>query len=51
MKRVVLTCSIAAVFYNERPRTPDVVVDETWFLDPDFWRELEVCDLSPKTYP
>ncbi|CAN0901786.1 Phenylacetaldehyde reductase [Linum grandiflorum] len=30
IKRVVLTSSIAAVAYNGKPRTPDVVVDETW---------------------
>ncbi|MCI06903.1 cinnamoyl-CoA reductase 1-like, partial [Trifolium medium] len=36
LKRVVLTSSIAAVAYNGKPRTPDVVVDETWFTDADF---------------
>ncbi|KAK8336618.1 hypothetical protein V6Z11_A09G135100 [Gossypium hirsutum] len=30
IKRVVLTASIAAVTYNGKPRTPDVV-DESWF--------------------
>lgn len=43
IKRVVLTSSIAAVAYNGRPRTPDVVVDETWFTDPDFCKESKVC--------
>jgi len=42
LKRVVLTSSIAAVAYNGKPRTPDVVVDETWFSDPDFCRESQV---------
>ncbi|CAN0901783.1 Phenylacetaldehyde reductase [Linum grandiflorum] len=37
IKRVVLTSSIAAVAYNGKPRTPDVVVDETWFSNPDLW--------------
>ncbi|KAJ1375720.1 hypothetical protein SESBI_50701, partial [Sesbania bispinosa] len=41
VKRVVLTSSIAAVLYNGRPRTPDVVVDKTWFSNPDFLREQE----------
>ncbi|WVY99745.1 hypothetical protein V8G54_025815 [Vigna mungo] len=41
LKRVVLTSSIAAVAYNGKPRTPDVVVDETWFSDPDFCRESQ----------
>ena len=43
VKRVVLTSSVAAVAYNGRPRTPDVVVDETWFSDPDICKEAQVC--------
>ncbi|CAK7331092.1 unnamed protein product [Dovyalis caffra] len=39
IKRVVLTSSVAAVVCNRKPRTPDVVVDETWFSDPDLCRE------------
>ena len=42
VKRVVLTSSIAAVAYNGKPRTPDVVVDETWFSDPTFCKESKV---------
>ncbi|XP_074292970.1 phenylacetaldehyde reductase-like isoform X1 [Silene latifolia] len=44
--RVILTSSIAAVVQSDRPRAPHVVVDETWFSDPDFcknkakWYEL-----------
>jgi len=30
VKRVVLTSSIAAVSYNERVKSPEVTVDETW---------------------
>ncbi|KAJ1410228.1 hypothetical protein SESBI_22142 [Sesbania bispinosa] len=48
VKRVVLTSSIAAVLYNGRPRTPEVVVDETWFSNPDFLREQENSDLIPE---
>ncbi|KAA8549771.1 hypothetical protein F0562_001211 [Nyssa sinensis] len=44
VNRVVLTSSVAAVAYNGRPRTPDVVVDETWFSDP------EVCKASKMWY-
>ncbi|XP_062173273.1 phenylacetaldehyde reductase-like [Alnus glutinosa] len=44
VKRVVLTSSTAAVAFNGRPRTPDVVVDETWFSDP------EVCKQANKWY-
>jgi len=43
VKRVVLTSSVAAVAYNERPKSPEVVVDETWFSNPDYCRELKVC--------
>ncbi|KAJ6964528.1 hypothetical protein NC652_002701 [Populus alba x Populus x berolinensis] len=39
IKRVVLTSSTAAVVFNGKPRTPDVVVDETWFSDPELCRE------------
>lgn len=42
VKRVVLTSSMAAVAYNGKPRTPDVVVDETWFSNTDFCRESKV---------
>ncbi|MBA0713140.1 hypothetical protein Goshw_003570, partial [Gossypium schwendimanii] len=42
IKRVVLTSSIAAVTYNGKPRTPDVV-DESWFTDLDYCRGLKVC--------
>ena len=43
VKRVVLTSSIAAVAFNGRSRTPDVVVDETWFSDPKVCEDLKVC--------
>ena len=43
IKRVVLTSSTAAVVFNGKPRTPDVVVDETWFSDPELCRESKVC--------
>ncbi|MBA0731451.1 hypothetical protein Golax_020556, partial [Gossypium laxum] len=42
VKRVVLTSSIAAVTYNGKPRTPDVVVDESWFTDPEYCKNLKV---------
>ncbi|GLU03753.1 hypothetical protein SLE2022_209360 [Rubroshorea leprosula] len=40
IKRVVVTSSVAAVAYNGKPLTPDVVVDETWFSDADFSFEV-----------
>ncbi|KAL9371485.1 hypothetical protein Peur_036625 [Populus x canadensis] len=49
IKRVVLTSSVAAVAYNEKPRTPDVVVDETWFSDPNLCRESKVWYVLSKT--
>lgn len=42
VKKVVLTSSMAAVAYNGKPRTPDVVVDETWWSLPDLCREMKM---------
>ncbi|KAI4332125.1 hypothetical protein L6164_017059 [Bauhinia variegata] len=39
----------AAVLYTGKPRTPEVVVDETWFSHPDICRELEVWYVLAKT--
>lgn len=49
IKRVVLTSSMAAVAYNGKPRTPDVVVDETWFTDPDVCKESKLWYVLSKT--
>ncbi|KAI5603622.1 hypothetical protein POPTR_001G256400v4 [Populus trichocarpa] len=49
IKRVVLTSSMAAVAYNRKPRTPDVVVDETWFSDPELCRESKLWYVLSKT--
>ncbi|XP_058077513.1 phenylacetaldehyde reductase-like [Magnolia sinica] len=49
VKRVVVTSSMAAVAFNRKPRTPDVVVDETWFTDPDFCTETKSWYLLSKT--
>ncbi|GLT78750.1 hypothetical protein SLA2020_502780 [Shorea laevis] len=49
VKRVVLTSSMAAVAYNGKPRTPDVLVDETWFSNPDFCRESKLWYVLSKT--
>ncbi|XP_072975236.1 phenylacetaldehyde reductase-like [Typha angustifolia] len=40
VKRVVVTSSVAAVEHNGRPKTPDVVIDETWFSS------HEICEKS-----
>ncbi|KAI7742779.1 hypothetical protein M8C21_018511 [Ambrosia artemisiifolia] len=49
VKRVVVTSSMAAVAYNARPRNPDVVVDETWFSDPDLCKESKAWYVLSKT--
>ncbi|GAB2277035.1 hypothetical protein Dimus_011743 [Dionaea muscipula] len=49
IKRVVLTSSVAAVAYNRRPRTPEVVVDESWFSDPEMCREMKLWYTLSKT--
>ncbi|KAM3691702.1 hypothetical protein ACJW31_08G033200 [Castanea mollissima] len=49
VKRVVVTCSVAAVSYNKKARTPDVAVDETWFSDPDVCKEAKQWYMLSKT--
>ncbi|KAE9620238.1 putative cinnamyl-alcohol dehydrogenase [Lupinus albus] len=41
VKRVILTSSMSAVLHNGRSRTPDVIIDETWFSNLDICRELK----------
>ncbi|KAK9735964.1 hypothetical protein RND81_04G241700 [Saponaria officinalis] len=49
IKRVVVTSSMAAVAYNGKPRTSDVVVDESWFSNPDLCRESKMWYVLSKT--
>ncbi|KAK4278715.1 hypothetical protein QN277_016523 [Acacia crassicarpa] len=49
LKRVVLTSSMAAVLSNGQPRSPEVIVDETWFSKPDFCREVKLWYALSKT--
>ncbi|KAF5448355.1 hypothetical protein F2P56_028899 [Juglans regia] len=49
VKRVVITSSMAAVVYNGKPLTPDVLVDETWFSDPAFCEESKLWYMLAKT--
>ncbi|KAI5419795.1 phenylacetaldehyde reductase [Lathyrus oleraceus] len=49
VKRVVLTSSTSAVAFNTRPKNPGVIVDETWFSDPDFCRESQLWYTLSKT--
>ncbi|CAA0805801.1 NAD(P)-binding Rossmann-fold superfamily protein [Striga hermonthica] len=49
VKRVVLTSSVVAIFANGKPRTPEVVVDETWWSDPEFCRQTQQWYFLSKT--
>lgn len=49
IKRVVVTSSMAAVGYNERPRTPEVIVDETWFSSSEFCKQSKAWYVLSKT--
>ncbi|OWM76107.1 hypothetical protein CDL15_Pgr009753 [Punica granatum] len=49
VKRVVITSSMAAVFYSGRPLSPDVVVDETRLSDPAFCEKSELWYMLSKT--
>lgn len=45
VKRVILTSSVAAVSYTEvteQPKTPDTVVDDTWFSNPEYLKSINV---------
>ncbi|KAL6503006.1 hypothetical protein OROHE_024174 [Orobanche hederae] len=44
VKRVVLTSSIASVAYNDTPRGPETVINETW------WSDAEWCKRAKKWY-
>ncbi|KAJ4711381.1 cinnamoyl-CoA reductase 1-like [Melia azedarach] len=46
IKRVVVTSSIASTYSNGTPLTEDVVLDETWFSNPDVCKELNMVPLS-----
>lgn len=39
VKRLVLTSSMAALVNNDKPITPDDVIDESWFSDPEYCRQ------------
>jgi nucleoside-diphosphate-sugar epimerase len=49
VKRVVVTSSMAAVYNNDKPRTHDVTVDETWFSDPQFCKDSKMWYALSKT--
>ncbi|KAK6937164.1 hypothetical protein RJ641_034194 [Dillenia turbinata] len=43
-----MTSSIATVVYSTRAKNPIVVVDETWFSDPEFYKQSELRDVLLK---
>ncbi|KAI5419800.1 hypothetical protein KIW84_043820 [Lathyrus oleraceus] len=49
VKPVVLTSSNAAVSISTRPKNPQVIINETWFSDPDFCRKLQLWYILSKT--
>ncbi|KAM3316499.1 hypothetical protein ACQJBY_034552 [Aegilops geniculata] len=49
VKRVVITSSMAAVTFNGKPRTPDVIVDETWFSVPELCEKHQQWYILSKT--
>ncbi|GER46022.1 NAD(P)-binding Rossmann-fold superfamily protein [Striga asiatica] len=49
IKRIVLTSSVAAVAFNGKPRTPEVVVDETWWSNPEVCRNMQLWYVLSKT--
>lgn len=42
VRRVVLTSSMAAVVFSGKSRAPEVVVDESWFSDPELCKESKM---------
>ncbi|CAM6101932.1 unnamed protein product [Calypogeia fissa] len=48
VKRVILTSSVAAVSYANRPKS-GVVIDESWWSDPDFCKQNEQWYFLSKT--
>ncbi|KAL5708075.1 Coumarine and phenylpropanoid biosynthesis [Ranunculus cassubicifolius] len=49
IKRVIVTSSIAALAYNRKPQTPDTILDESSFSDPEFLEESQLWYLLSKT--
>ncbi|OMO51112.1 NAD-dependent epimerase/dehydratase [Corchorus olitorius] len=49
IKRVILTSSIAAIMFTEKPLTDYVMVDETWFSDAVFCEKSKLWYVLSKT--
>ncbi|KAF8038614.1 hypothetical protein BT93_B1213 [Corymbia citriodora subsp. variegata] len=49
IKRVVVTSSMAAVAFSAKPLTSGIVIDETWYSDPDFCEKSKLWYMLSKT--
>ncbi|XP_010905791.1 phenylacetaldehyde reductase isoform X3 [Elaeis guineensis] len=49
VRRVVVTSTMGSVYYNGRPRTPDIIVDETWFSNAEFCKQEKMWYQLSKT--
>ncbi|XP_051122461.1 phenylacetaldehyde reductase-like [Andrographis paniculata] len=49
IRRVVFTSSIAALTTNRKPKGAGVLVDETWFADPEYCKETKQWYVLSKT--
>ncbi|XP_051122432.1 phenylacetaldehyde reductase-like isoform X1 [Andrographis paniculata] len=49
IRRVVLTSSIAALTTNRKPKGAGVLVDEAWFSDPEYCKEIKQWYVLSKT--
>ncbi|KAK4492373.1 hypothetical protein RD792_003178 [Penstemon davidsonii] len=49
VKRVVLTSSVASVYFNGKTLSPEVVVDETWWSDPEYCKQIQNWYVLGKT--
>ncbi|KAL5708072.1 Coumarine and phenylpropanoid biosynthesis [Ranunculus cassubicifolius] len=49
IKRVIVTSSNATLACNRKPQTPDTIIDESSFSDPEFLEESQLWYLLSKT--
>ncbi|KAJ4751708.1 Phenylacetaldehyde reductase [Rhynchospora pubera] len=49
VKRVVVTSSLASAMFTGKPLSPDVVIDETWFSNPDYCMKNKLWYVLSKT--
>ncbi|KAF2293451.1 hypothetical protein GH714_001885 [Hevea brasiliensis] len=49
LSRVIITSSLATMAFSGKPVTPNVVVDETWYSNPEFCMKLKFWYMLAKT--